>query len=375
MITFNQLTQQYTPGNTSTNFSNNTCRRRLLDKYIGAGKWEYVFEGRKAVGINILGSEPEPKTEPEPELKTVADVDTEIARCKNRITELETRIAELKILKTNITPSYIRFKNNPDFKFRAFGRGADEDINKIFEAGTEFYENHKNETNMHETYSDFLVSYAKILKRHVQHLGSEIYTDHKFSGYTTDRNFWRKKFEEIFACETDQIRASYMRFESLEAVKRRIIDKANFTEHQSDVIAKYSPMLKQALTRCKMNSKASAIIQKLLDLETDKFEQIKKLKREAQELAKEFEAEYLIWKLFDSKQYRNKKSNSNSHKRTFRTKTYKYFTGIYETADDLKTEYKKLSRKYHPDMSGGSTEKFQEMSNEYEQVKKDLRFF
>ena len=373
MITFNQLTQQYTPGNTSTNFSNNTCRRSLLDKYIGAGKWEYVFEGRKAVGINILGSEPEPKTETEPELKTVADVDTEIARCKNRITELETRIAELEILKTNITPSYIRFKANPDFKFRSYGRGADEDINKIFEAGTEFYENHKNETNMHEVYSDFLVSYAKILKRHVQHVEYKIYTDHKFSGFTTDRNRWKKMFEELFSNEMGRPSVSW-KYETIETMKRRIISWADFKD-ELDTIAKYSPMLKQALTRCKMNSKASAIIQKLLDLETDKFEQFKKLKQEAPKLAEEFEAEYLIWKLFDRKQYRNKKSNSNSHKRTFRTKTYKYFTGIYDTADDLKAEYKKLSRKYHPDMSGGSTEKFQEMSNEYEQVKKDLRFF
>ncbi len=36
------------------------------------------------------------------------------------------------------------------------------------------------------------------------------------------------------------------------------------------------------------------------------------------------------------------------------------------TKEDVRKKYLKLSRKYHPDMEGGSTEKFQEIRKAYE---------
>ena len=36
------------------------------------------------------------------------------------------------------------------------------------------------------------------------------------------------------------------------------------------------------------------------------------------------------------------------------------------TKEDVRKKYLKLSRKYHPDMAGGSTEKFQEIREAYE---------
>ena len=36
------------------------------------------------------------------------------------------------------------------------------------------------------------------------------------------------------------------------------------------------------------------------------------------------------------------------------------------TKEDVRRKYLKLSRKYHPDMEGGSTEKFQEIREAYE---------
>jgi len=36
------------------------------------------------------------------------------------------------------------------------------------------------------------------------------------------------------------------------------------------------------------------------------------------------------------------------------------------TKEDVRRKYLKLSRKYHPDMEGGSTEKFQEINKAYE---------
>ena len=57
--TFEELNQEYVPNNGSTNFSNSTCRRRLLDKFIGEGKWSYVYEGRKVVAVEVLTDETE----------------------------------------------------------------------------------------------------------------------------------------------------------------------------------------------------------------------------------------------------------------------------------------------------------------------------
>jgi len=37
-----------------------------------------------------------------------------------------------------------------------------------------------------------------------------------------------------------------------------------------------------------------------------------------------------------------------------------------QTKEDVRKKYLKLSRKYHPDMEGGSTEKFQEIRQAYE---------
>lgn len=36
-----------------------------------------------------------------------------------------------------------------------------------------------------------------------------------------------------------------------------------------------------------------------------------------------------------------------------------------ETKEDIKKRYQKLSHQYHPDMEGGSTEKFQEINRAY----------
>ena len=37
-----------------------------------------------------------------------------------------------------------------------------------------------------------------------------------------------------------------------------------------------------------------------------------------------------------------------------------------QTKEDVRKKYLKLSRKYHPDMEGGSTQKFQEIRKAYE---------
>lgn len=47
-----------------------------------------------------------------------------------------------------------------------------------------------------------------------------------------------------------------------------------------------------------------------------------------------------------------------------------YFNNI-ETIEELKERYRKLAKKYHPDM-GGSNEEFIEMNNQYEEIYKNL---
>lgn len=47
---------------------------------------------------------------------------------------------------------------------------------------------------------------------------------------------------------------------------------------------------------------------------------------------------------------------------------FKFFVNV-ETLEDLRTQYKKLAMKYHPDR-GGSTEDMQRINAEYEQLLK-----
>lgn len=50
--------------------------------------------------------------------------------------------------------------------------------------------------------------------------------------------------------------------------------------------------------------------------------------------------------------------------------TFRFFTNV-ETLEDLRTQYKKLAMKYHPDR-GGSTEDMQQINAEYEQLLKEV---
>jgi curved DNA-binding protein CbpA len=56
---------------------------------------------------------------------------------------------------------------------------------------------------------------------------------------------------------------------------------------------------------------------------------------------------------------------------------YKYFSLTkHTTDDDLKKQYRELSKKYHPDKENGSEQQFTEMTNEYEEIlKKRLNKF
>lgn len=51
------------------------------------------------------------------------------------------------------------------------------------------------------------------------------------------------------------------------------------------------------------------------------------------------------------------------------TKTLKYFSD-FSTIDAIKKQYKKLAFQFHPDIAGGSTQKMQELNNEYEEALK-----
>jgi len=45
------------------------------------------------------------------------------------------------------------------------------------------------------------------------------------------------------------------------------------------------------------------------------------------------------------------------------------------SASDIKTQYQKLSKKYHPDMSGGDDEKFRELNEAYKLIQKYMKNF
>ncbi|WP_370527002.1 J domain-containing protein [Thermoactinomyces sp. CICC 23799] len=49
----------------------------------------------------------------------------------------------------------------------------------------------------------------------------------------------------------------------------------------------------------------------------------------------------------------------------------KYFSNV-QSLDDLKQQFKKLAKKYHPDVQGGSNEIMKQVNAEYEYLKKLL---
>ena len=50
---------------------------------------------------------------------------------------------------------------------------------------------------------------------------------------------------------------------------------------------------------------------------------------------------------------------------------YKYFVGVYNTIQEVKSEYRKLAFQYHPD-KGGSVEDMQKINNEYDKLIREV---
>ena len=387
MITFIELNNKYTPNNNSTNFSNNTCRRRLLDKYIGAGNWEYVYEGRKAIGINLINQEEDTEeqvietvVEQEETLveeeqtsqpTTIEECDKEIERCENTILELQSRIQELKQLKKDLTPSHIIFKST--YRFRRYA--VLENITSIYEEATDFYNKHKNEPKMDKVYKDLLLSYAKYLRRHINEACYEsIYTkinNYHVSPRISDKANWKDLFKGIYKTEKDEytiLRRTMDDYEEIFSLK------PNDTERIEKQISKYHDILEDAYNTTKnINKKAAEIIKQLLDNEKANLEALEQAKIDDTELFIQFKNEYNKYKVEQDKHYKSWEERFNEQffggSFKYKTRSYKYFTGQYNSFEELKKEYRKLSRIYHPDMSTGSKEQFQEMNEEYESLK------
>jgi len=49
-----------------------------------------------------------------------------------------------------------------------------------------------------------------------------------------------------------------------------------------------------------------------------------------------------------------------------------YFTAPTYTIDELNTEYKKLCKKLHPDVNGGSETEFKLMKSQYDKIKSEM---
>ena len=392
MIKFKELSKKYTPDNISTNFSNSTCRRRLLDKYIGAGKWEYVYDGRKAVGINLIDQEEEviePVVEEEvvqeqeetlveeqqtSQPTTMKECDKEIEKCEKTILELQNRIKELKQLKIDLTPSHIIFKSR--YRFRKYG--ALENITKVYEEGTDYYNKHKNEYKMDKLYKDFLLSYAKCLRRHLSYrsIYKEVFDYHS---HCSDRTLWEKYFEKIYWSEKGEL-IHYERRTMKDFEGYFIHSKDRKYEDIKQEMSKYHDIFEEAYNIAKnINKEAANILKQFLDNEKANLKAFEQAKIDDAKSFTQFKNEYNKYKFENDRYYKRKKSKQErfyedffGSKNNYRARSYKYFTGTYNTLQDLKSEYRKLSRIYHPDMSTGSTEKFQEMQQEYESLKKNF---
>ena len=396
MIRFKELSKKYTPDNISTNFSNSTCRRRLLDKYIGAGKWEYVYDGRKAVGINLIDQEEE-VIEPVVEEEVVQEQEEKtLPEIEKEINELKSRIKELEDLKASI-----KNKINPVDKMKELTRNYSKlrksELEQRIKDIKKLYKENKNNKEIFKYYDKFMTAqfrnelkgFGGFYKSYTNDINEKYFKDILSTRVEDIYIYENKNMEELFS-KAFKLEIDFSFFSKgyngyIKRLKEDVLEKKlSNLEYKNRTVKEFERIYNLALeSDCtivkslqifKNDLEAVKLKIKILKTDIEKYWEKFKLKADKyyeEEVARRTRS-YSDQNYSD--QNNNKKSDQNKYKR-YRTrchKVYKYFTGTYNTLQDLKSEYRKLSRIYHPDMSTGSTEKFQEMQQEYESLKKNF---
>lgn len=409
---FNQLNEEYVPNNKSTNFSNSTCRRRLLDKFIGAGKWEYVYNGNKAVAVKItdeeevveevieeavemedLVEELELDDEEEQEIRTEADCDAEIARCKNdidilqdTIVQLQARIKEMKEKKLELCDVKKVFRGIKFTKYANF-----DDVQAVYVMALYRYNKQKGKPGIEAEFDKVKKAFLKQVDRH---LSSSTWSGFpfgysyskgervKFKGTHPDVYEWVECYKKVWNKATNFDGELYTRYSTADSLLHEVEDfEYKFTalyDHSSSC-REYICNLQYVLNQCQ-SVQSDPLYVKINNLVADMQAYIVDVdifNRKGKELFEEFKNGWTTYfnrrkseqdrKKQQRQQYR--KSYSSSYSSSYSGYSYnKYFSGC-STEQELKKKHREWAKKLHPDR-GGNAAQFRAMQEEYETLKK-----
>ena len=399
---FNQLNEEYVPNNKSTNFSNSTCRRRLLDKFIGAGKWEYVYNGNKAVAVKIADEEEVVEEvieeavemedlveeleleldDEEQEIETEADCDAEIARCKNdidileeTIVQLQARIVEMKNKKIELCDIRKAFRGIKFTKYAKF-----DDIQAVYTEALRRYNLQKGKPGIEAEFDKVRYAFLKQVCKHVfESSWSACRHCNGFNKKHPNKSEWNNLYEIIWKFANQSFYYSAPETAE-EALKRNPMTSKFFDEKDSWEVGEYReyiPLIQYVLGQC-ATLQSTPEYQKL----SDKLEQLQDyiakfdlFNARGRMLYDEFKLGWTIY--FNNRKARYEREKQEEQERRNRyyssysgySSSYsKYFSGC-STEVELKKKHREWAKKLHPDR-GGNAAQFRAMQEEYETLKK-----
>ena len=383
--TFDELNEQYVPNNTSTNFSNSTCRKRLLDRYIGEGNWSYIYNGRKVVAVEIVEEEEEVElmeeedvedieleevVEDEPEVTeytTVQAVDEEIKRCESLvemyndyILHLKERVSSLKEHRFSVGSVSKLFS---DIVFRKYANIRD--IVDTYNEALKRYESNKNKAGIDK---EFGKVQEKFMKQVVKHINTDSWSGYHarsngFDEVHPSRAEWTKLFRDL--------KGSYdWSKKEAEHYEYKFYDETDWRVMHQDTINIFNYILNQCA--CFSNTEEYKLIKQTLADGIKYNEARERHNQKGKALFEEFKSAYNTWLNDEGKKEKNRSSynddwfnswfGGSSSRRTGR----KYFTGC-TTKQELKKRYRELAKQLHPD-HGGSNDEFVAMKSEYDDL-------
>ena len=408
MKTWKELNMEYVPENKSTNFSNNTCRRRLLDKFIGEGKWSYVYEGNKAVAVEIVTETEEVVEEEvieteEPvveemeeqevvEIRTEADCDAEIARCENDIVKLQEDIVKLQdrieyMRNKKIEVCDVR-KAFSGIKFTKYANFND--IQAVYTEALRRYEMQKGKAGIDKEFEKVQMKFLKQIDKHLKSStwnGFSFTYDYskgrriKFEGKLPDVYEWVECYKQVWNKHSNFSGELYSRYTTPESLLDKVEEfewKFRPVSDKSSSCREYICRLQFVLNQCQavqsdpMYVKISNLVS---DMETYIID-VDIFTRKGEELFEEFKNGWTTYfNRRKSQQDNEKKEQERKQRGQSRNRTYSSFSSYFNgcnTERELKKKHREWCMKLHPDR-GGDVEHFRAMQEEYELLREKFR--
>lgn len=325
--TLEELNNEYVPDNKSTNFSNSTCRKRLLNRFIGEGRWQYIYDGRRVVAVEILDDDSVNMVEEE--------VDSKPVSVKEIFKEINFR----------------------RYRWNQYIYDNYNEIQKI-------YQSHKHlrgiEVEYNRVMKKLLTQAYRYISNHYQHnrfLNPNIF-------YAFDRSNWDVWYKNIYEdnLESTKYYFDWKKPRTCKYYRNSFKVDVNGIDYYINEVDKIVAMF-------------SGFSGDRYDYMVDLLNQFKEIKSKAIECNAQSEKVYESFcKGYISYTSRRQRSTWNDfdwdsfRQTTSRPTETKYFTGCV-TQRELKKRYRELAKKLHPD-HGGNQDEFIAMKNEYDRLMK-----